>query len=302
MKTNRYIAKILTLVALMTSVSCQHKDLCYDHPHNGRLQVVFNWTKASETIGQNMELFLFPVRGGHPIHYQFYDIHGGQIDVPTGVYKAICINTGTGANRFEDSSESFGEFMITTRATNKSEDAILEPDILYSDHINDDIRIDSGKDQTLIMYPTQRTPRYTVIVRNVRNLNGAKSCTASLTKLSCSYRPSCDEPLDDSHSQNFGMSRTGETSLVGMITIFGHKHSECHDHILALHFFLQNGDELTCTVDVSDRMTELAHEGRMSGEIIIDLNIELPKPISNGSGFQPSVDDWEQEEIDVNHI
>ena len=299
MKTKRYITEILMLAALMASVSCQHKDLCYDHPHNGHLQVVFDWAKVSETVEQNMELFLFPVGGGRPLHYQFYNIYGGYIDVPSGVYKAICANTGTGANRFEDSSDTFSGFTVTTRALSKSEDAILEPDILYSDHISDGIRIDSGKDQTLTMYPAQRTPRYTVIVKNVRNLNGAKNCTASLTKLSCSYRAADDEALDDSHSQSFEMARAGESSLVGMVTIFGHRHNECLNHILTLHFDLQSGNELNCTVDVSDRMTELARDGRMSGEIIIDLDIDLPKPISNGSGFQPTVDDWEGEEIDV---
>lgn len=84
-----------------------------------------------------------------------------------------------------------------------------------------------------------------------------------------------------------------------MVTIFGHRHSECHNHILTLHFALQNGNDLDCAVDVSDRITELLREGRMSGEIIVDLNIDLPKPISNGSGFQPTVDNWEGEEIDV---
>ena len=299
MKTKRYITEILMLAALMASVSCQHKDLCFDHPHNGHLQVVFDWAKVSETVEQNMELFLFPVGGGCPLHYQFYNIYGGYIDVPSGVYRAICTNAGTGANRFEDSSDTFSGFTVTTRALGKSEDAILEPDILYSDHISDDIRIDSGRDQTLVMYPAQRTPRYTVIVNNVRNLNGAKSCTATLTKLSCSYMAADDEPLDDSHSESFEMARAGETSLVGMVTIFGHRHSECRDHILTLHFALQNGKDLDCAVDISDRMTELMREGRMSGEIIVDLNIDLPKPISNGSGFQPTVDGWEGEEIDV---
>ena len=299
MKTNRYIAKILALTALMSSVSCQHKDLCYDHSHNGSLQVVFDWTRVPETLEQNMELFLFPVGGGHHLNYQFYDIHGGHIDVPSGVYRAICANTGTGANHFDDPSDTFGEFTVTTRSLSKAEDIILEPDILYSDHISDGIRIDSGKDQTLVMYPAQRTPRYTVIVKNVRNLNGAKNCTASLTKLSCSYRAADDEALDDSHSQSFEMARAGESSLAGMVTIFGHRHNECLNHILTLHFDLQSGNELNCTVDVSDRMTELARDGRMSGQIIIDLDIDLPKPISNGSGFQPTVDDWEGEEIDV---
>ena len=299
MRTNRHIANILALTALISSVSCQHKDLCYDHPHDGRLQVVFDWATLPESVEENMELFLFPVGGGPHLHYQFYDIHGGYIDVPSGVYKAICANTGTGANRFDAPSDNFNEFMVTTRALIKAEDTILEPDILYSDHINDDIRIISGTNQTLVMHPAQRTPRYTVLVNNVRNLNGAKSCTATLTKLSCSYLAANDEPVDDSHSESFEMARAGETSIAGTVTIFGHRHSECQEHILTLHFALQNREVLNCTVDISDRMKELVREGRMSGEIIIDLDIELPKPISNGSGFQPTVDDWEGEEIDV---
>ena len=296
MKTSRLVTILMTLVSV---VSCRHKELCYDHPHGGSLKVVFEWTKAAETVGQNMELFLFPSGGGHTLHYQFYSSDGGFISVPSGIYRAVCANTGTGANQFNDTLSSFDGFMITTRAVKMSESAILEPDILYSDHINEDIDIDDRPDQVLVMHPKQRTPRYTVILNNVRNLNGAKSCLASLSNLSCAYLAVNDEPFDDSHTETFEMLRTGETSLAGKVTIFGHRHTECHDHILTLYFDLQDGKKLTREVDVTARMDQLAREGSMTGEIIIDLDIEIPKPISNGSGFRPTVDGWEGEDIDV---
>lgn len=284
---------------LLSTISCEHKDLCYDHHHNGSLKVVFDWSKAEEPTGQNMELFLFPMGGGHPMHYQFYGTRGGMIDVPSGLYRAICVNNGTGANRFTDESETFNDFTVTTRADSKSEDTILEPDILYSDYSRIDIDIDDKTEQTLVMYPSQKTPRYTVIVKNVRNLGGAKTCRASLSSLSCGYLAVPDFPSDASHVQNFDMARAGETTLAGNVTIFGHRHNECHDHILKLQFVLQDGKEFVCTADVSSRMSQLAQDGVMSGEIIVDMDIDIPKPISNGSGFQTTVDGWEGEEIDL---
>lgn len=289
------------MMILVSAVSCQHKDLCYDHPHNGKLRVVFDWTKASGTVDENMELFLFPDGGGPALHYQFYNMSGGVIEVPAGVYRAVCANAGAGANRFEGTSASYGEFKVTTRAVNKAGDIIVEPDMLYSDHLDDGIDIDGVSEQTLVMYPVQKAPRYTVILRNVRNLNGAKSCAASLSNLSCGYLAALDEAYDDSHIQNFDMSRSGETELEGPFIFFGHRHSGQRAHILMLDFALQNGSDMTCTVDVTERMAELAREGCMTGDIIIDLNIDIPKPITNGSGFQPTVDGWGNEEININN-
>lgn len=296
MKTN---GVIITIVAMLASVSCQHKELCYDYPHEGSLEVVFDWSKVPETIDQNMELFLFPTNGGHPLHYQFYDIHGGLIEVPSDTYRAICVNSGTGANRFDGTASTFGEFRITSRAVKSEEDEILEPDILYSDRIVSGIDVISNTRQKVVMYPQQRTPRYTVIVKNVRNLYGARNCTASLSNLSCSYMAASDESLDDSHIETFNMARADEITLAGKITIFGHRHQECHNHILTLLFTLQDGKEVTFTADVSEQMNRLARERQMTGEIIVDLNIDIPKPISNGSGFQATVDGWEGEEIDI---
>ncbi len=294
MKTAGYIAILLTS---LTTLSCQHKELCYDHLHTGGLKVVFDWSKASEPIGQNMELFLFPLGGGYPLNYQFYDIRGGLISVPSGVYRAICLNVGTGANRYFNNSDSFTGFTVTTRAISKTEDSILEPDILYSDHSVIDIDVNDRMEQTLVMYPVQRTPRYKVIVRNIRNLGAVRNCTASLSSLSYGYLAASDEPSDASHIENFDMARAGETILEGQITIFGHKHRECRNHILTLHFFLPDGNEFICTADISGRMMQLSEEGSISGDIIVDMDI--PKPISNGSGFETTVDEWKGEEIDL---
>ena len=292
------INAMAVILTLCQAISCQHKDLCYDHPHNGSLKVVFDWTKAAETVGQNMELFLFPTNGGQSLHYQFYDIYGGAIDVPSGTYEAICANAGTGANRFDDPSDSYDGFTVTTRSVGKADDVILEPDILYSDHI-DNFEIIGGKGQTLVMYPVQKTPRYMVILNNIRNLNGARNCTATLSRLSCGYIEAKRAPTDDIHSQNFSLARAGETTLVGYVTIFGHGHAKCSEHNLTLHFTLQDGRELDCIVDITSRMRELAGQNSMDGKIIIDMDIDIPKPISNGSGFQPSVDGWEGEEVEV---
>lgn len=296
MKTNRFITATL---ALLATVSCQHKELCYDYPHEGSLEIVFDWSKVPEKINQNMELFLFPINGENQLHYQFYDIHGGLIDVPSGTYRAICVNSGTGANRFDGTSSAFGEFRITSRSVKSTEDVILEPDILYSDHIVSGIDVISNTRQRVVLHPQQRTPRYTVIVKNIRNLYGARNCTASLANLSCGYLAANDEALDDSHIETFNMARAGETTLAGKVTIFGHRHQECHNHTLMLFFTLQDGKEIICTADVSEQMNRLAMEKQMEGDIVVDLNFDIPKPISNGSGFQPTIDGWEGEEIDI---
>ena len=53
-------------------------------------------------------------------------------------------------------------------------------------------------------------------------------------------------------------------------------------------------------MDVTDQMHDKVKNPPESQNIYIDLEgLDVPKPIVNGSGFHPTVDDWASEEIDL---
>lgn len=299
---------ILAVISAMLPLgSCQHKELCYDHPHTAELNVVIDWSKSGTPVQTTMEMILFPQEGGCSLHYQFSDNCGGRVKVPAGNYNALCFNTGSGANRYSGLDTRFNEFLITTRLSSESEfipksdveEAILEPDVLYGAAIRDYFTVAGNEERTITFYPVQRTPHYTVIFTNVRNLKYTKGCSATLSSLACGYLLGSDIPNDSRHVQAFPVHRTEDTTMQGELTVFGHCRPGVTGHYVSVYFLLLDGQVVRYDYDVSEKLNDPALTGVMSATIVIDLDIELPKPIVNGSGFQPTVDGWEDEDIDI---
>lgn len=55
----------LLMVLSMIFVSCEHKELCYSHPHSTKVSVVFDWSQmpAAYTPG-GMRVIFYPRSGG----------------------------------------------------------------------------------------------------------------------------------------------------------------------------------------------------------------------------------------------
>lgn len=317
----RYI--IIALISVLTIImsSCQHKELCYDHPHSGTLNVVIDWSKAPLATPATMELLLFPKNGGPALYHQFANRNGGSLKVPSGVYRAICLNPGEGANRYSSLNTSFEDFRVLTRpvsdeealvqmrsllsanvpnATNHDDEStILEPDTLYSSHLDDEILVVANCNRTVIFYPERRTPHYTVILKNVRNLKYTKGRMASVSDLSCGYMVGLDRPIDSGHTQFFTLGMVDETTLQGTLTVFGHRHDQEAHHFLSIYFTLLDGRGICYNFDITRQICTPELEGEMDVTIVIDMGVEIPKPIVNGSGFHPTVDDWKNENIEI---
>ena len=75
------ILQAVTIFASLLLISCEHKDLCYDHSHTYRVQVVFDWRNTPGASPETMRLYLFPVDGGTSQAYEFTDYRGGYINV-----------------------------------------------------------------------------------------------------------------------------------------------------------------------------------------------------------------------------
>ena len=70
----------VAMAAFLAAVtSCEHKDLCYEHPHPAEIKVVFDWHKAPGAIPESMCAYLLPVSGEEPLRYDFANRTGGTI-------------------------------------------------------------------------------------------------------------------------------------------------------------------------------------------------------------------------------
>ena len=108
-------AAFLLMMAELLS-SCEHKDLCYDHPHRQNVEVMFDWSADPDANPATMSLYLYPEEGGDPIRYEFTDKNGGNISVAAGTYRAICVNSDKETHRILG-KERFETFQVTSAET-----------------------------------------------------------------------------------------------------------------------------------------------------------------------------------------
>lgn len=138
----RYL--LVALIALPFA-SCEHKDLCYHHPHTIKLKVIYDWQYAPDADPEGMYIFFYPIEGGEPYQYRVTDkgvesgrsqLKGGEIEVPPGVYNVMTYNLDCDATQFRGLND-FSSHEAYTRDGN-----IFEPVFGYgSSEPNDGVAI-----------------------------------------------------------------------------------------------------------------------------------------------------------------
>lgn len=306
-----HVLLAVAVLAVLLLTSCEHKDLCYDYYHNTKIQVVFDWKNAPDATPETMRLYLFPIDGGRPRTYEFIDYRGGHVNVPAGRYKALCVNSDTESVLYRgiDSFDSFeayapdgvlsvGAFLVP-RAEGTSEERVAKsPDRLYSARL-DDLTVELSKEnQTVTLYPELSVCRYRVEIRNVSNLQYVSSdgIVGSLSGMSGGLLVGHNELTSAPVTVPFEVISDGVSTLTADFLTFGQTGSSGPAHKLVIYVIMSDGSKNYYTFDVTRQVDEAADPRDV--HILLD-GLPLPKPIVNGGGFQPAVDEWENIDIDV---
>ena len=91
------LLNMLVCVLAAALCSCNHKELCYHHPHTASVKVEFDWRDAREASPEGMCVFFYPMEGEEaPMRrFDFKGKTGGQIDIQVGKYRVLCYNNDT---------------------------------------------------------------------------------------------------------------------------------------------------------------------------------------------------------------
>lgn len=314
------MATVILLAGLMAVMtSCEHKDLCYNHAHGVEVEVIFDWRDAPDANPKSMSLYLFPKEGGEPIRYEFTDRNGGIIRVPIGEYDAMCQNSDT-ENVFYRNTGQHTTFETTTREATllsglsslgvrsdsapradgtDNERTLLSPDMLWTDHSEGIwVKLNVEK-QTITLYPKTSVCKYTVEIRNAANLKYVHGISGSLSSLAGGLLPGVgadaltDELVTVPFDAYIGTDDAGEKTIVtGGLQTFGHCPLPSNRHQLVIYAVLADDSKWYYTYDVTEQIHSAPDQRNV--HIILD-GLPLPKPIVNGGGFQPTVDEWKSE-------
>lgn len=313
---HKAIAGCLAVMLLPLLTACEHKDLCYDHPHSASVEVVFDWTEAPDAYPATMSLYLYPEDGSEPMRYEFTKREGGTIVVPEGMYDALCVNSDKETHRIVD-KERMETFQVTTGNTRslrgtlatrsetapkargaEEERSVMEPEALWSDHAE---RLDIGPAsgvKRIVLTPKPRVNTCSVEVRNVENLRHLSALSASLTGMAGGWLAGIDELTTEKVTIPFEVrANEDKTQLSGNLTFFGHCPKEAGVHKLMIYALMSDGSTYYFEADVTDQLHDAAQDP--THIVIVIDKLPLPKPITGGGGLQPSVKDWEEVHISL---
>ncbi len=311
---------------MLCSCDADLRDLCYDHSHVTDLQVAFDWQEAPQMQPSGMTVLFYKadLTTSEPERYDFVGHEGGTARLINSDYRAVAYNYDTEAIRYQgmdnpalleaytrlSSVEEGTQMSSFTRgvsmpraAGTEDEPVILEPDPLCG--VGTETFTLKGNDsQRLVMQPVMRTKEVTIVIRNVPNLKYTGQLGGALSGLAASVYMVSGELGDNMVTETFTGAVIDETTIEMHVRIFGHcpraHQGEYKQHMLTVYAVLADDSKWYYTQDVTSQMHDWSQNPEEAEEIVITLDeLPLPKPIVNGSGFQPTVDGWQGIEIDV---
>lgn len=306
------ILRAFALLAMLTLLACEHKDLNFEYAMTARVRVVFDWKNALEAAPATMSLYLFPQDGGKPQTYEFTDYRGDYIEVPFGQYKAVCVNSDTESvlyrnidffDRFEAYAQG-GVMTLRSAALPRTKGTANErvtqsPDPLYTARLDEVVINSAEENQVVTLYPELSVARVRVTIRNVDNLKylSADAITGALTGLSGGLLVGLNRTTTDPVTVPFKVESDGESTLTAEFLAFGQPGTSRQVNKLVVYAIIPDGSKNSYTFDVTQQLKSASDPYNV--HIVLD-GLPLPKPIvSGGSGFQPDVDDWEHVDVDV---
>ena len=305
----RYVLRVVAVLAVLPLLSCHQRDLT--DTFAAVVEVEFDWRNAPGANPEEMRVYLFPVDGGAYQVYGFGNCTGGTIKAREGTYKAVCVNsdtenilyTGLGSYDNFKAYVMDGEMRSTTSRLESTKDERLAPapDALYSAYLEEEVTLVMGtNNKKITFYPKLTQCHYTVTITNVTNLKYVTSggLFGTLSGLSGGYMLGSGQAATDPTLTSFDPQSDGSSTITAEFLSFGNAGTALHE--LVIYFEISDGTRVYFPFDVSDQVNNA--EDPYNVHITLD-GLVLPKPITNGSGFRPEVDDWDDEIwIDINMV
>lgn len=320
---------ILMLMSVVVLCSCEAKlrDLYYDENSWNTVQVLFDWQEAPEAKPQGMTVLFFnELQDKEPERYDYSGTKGGTANLMFGAYRAIAYNYDTETILYRNmaswqtleaytrlSSIEEGAQMATRSAMpmpralgTENEPVILEPDPLWAG-AGEPVKVIADEPSTTTVTPSSRIETVEIVIRNVPNLQYTGQIGGALSGLAPGVKVATGELLEGSATQSFTCQRIDDTTLRMRFHIFGHcpHHAEGihNQHMLTIYAVLADNSKWYYTIDVTEKIhnAKAEEEEEKTERITIDIDegLPIPKPIVNGSGFQPNIDGWQGVEIEI---
>lgn len=305
---------LLGLTAVLLTSCC-----CHDDDDDGKfpgvntiIDVRFDWSAAPTASPSLMMLTAF-APDAQPVQIPLDDWNGGWVTLPENNYRLIAFNE---AETFTTEGDKWDAYEICCKPTELSEfsrvfsrstkvpraagtddeEMVMEPDQLWT-AADGDVRVRQPDHQVVSMTMEVATVRYRFTIRNVENIDYISEAVATLSGMALSWLPAQHRCSDRRCIIPFSLTKS-LTSLTGSVRTFGYFPTAAGTpHKLVVYMSMTNGQKYYYSFDISDMVNRsepvIDDSGRSTVTITID-ELPVPKPMTNGSGVQADVEEWQE--------
>lgn len=306
-KTATLFMTLLSIVMVFTS--CHYK---YFDDYDGlmRVKVVVDYSRM-DTVKVRpaiMKAVFYSVDGLYsPFYVSVKD--STYENLPVGRYKVFAFNDDSHVNIFTD-IDSVNNVPSITTGLAKTSGLLLKdsldntkyydwPDRTFAYSADCEITYKDGE-QRITLYPSEVTRRVEITVDGLKNLGYVKNLRLSLDGVQHNYIPALWTQLNDYVSMAVNTDfEDNYTSIEGSLYVFG---LSSKNHYLSLHV-KGDGFNRLLRFDVTKQVVDQLPN---TGTIYIHVNADydayddFPEPVNpGGSGTSIGVDDWNNEDIDL---
>ncbi|MCI9606961.1 MAG: DUF5119 domain-containing protein [Muribaculaceae bacterium] len=299
----RFLRRGIALTALViAAAACEHKPLCWHHPHTGMLKVDFAWWDApeGEDLVKSMALYVYPKDGSERKRIDFVGTSGGIIELLTGDYDFLCLNSDTETLLYEG-TDSHKTFSVYTREAHplsgmevragdfdlsesyeyikraegtENERVSREAEDAYGHAVeNINVHGDPGVMQVVTLYPKNLTIHIHVVAEDVGCLETVQKISGTISGLAGKVAAADASRIGEHNIVPFSLLQTDEHTLEGHFISFGHcPDSKSKAHKLAIYVVTEDDDHRFFEFDVSDQI-ELAPNQRYITVVVKGLDI-----------------------------
>lgn len=294
-------------IAWVLLSACEHKELCYDHPHFTTVRVDFDWSRIDqEEMPEGMRVVFYPTDGGDSWIFDFPEGKGQTIELPQKEYQAVCYNYDTrgidwtGLDSYRELTAETQKVVSPDSVTMRAVSGFLCSSALNSVVLKEQ---PNGLETVVLFQPQRNVCRYSYEIHGLRELSRVAALRAGLSGMGGSLNLAADSiPEGLSETILFG-GEVKDSLIVGKFYTFGRSlKGEMSQNQFLLYVKSTAGKMYKLNADVTEQIRKVPLKGHIGDvHLIIRLDFSIPndKPDGPSSGFEVDVDEWEDIYIDI---
>lgn len=324
MKSYRLSIVASTFMAL--TASCDHKELSLYSMPASDVRVVYDWSLAPEADPESMIATFFNKDHSiemEPVLVAFPGRNGGLLRLPPGKYEAVSHNSILSSWAIFRGTETIDDYEIYTddagyltvtgvsihslpRSGNAGDERIaITPEMLWNGHEHDISIASNPKEPVEIVFtPEEAICYYDVTIYNVKNLKylNDSRIDATLSGMAEGFLHGSHSPTSIAATMLFTLyasarnSSGGSDILKSSFYTFGEPAGLSPKHTVSIYVLYNDGTAGSFYYDVTDQVHNAPDPRHV--HIVLD-GLTLPKPLVNGGGLHPTVNEWEEEYVSL---